>query len=291
MIPIFYTISFFLQAMFTPGAHRIDDRHIHVVHTSKHKIAKLDTLINESSGLAKVKDSSNCILTLNDSGGKPEIFAVTDQGTLIRTYPIPLAQNKDWEELIYSKDAISNDDHIIIGDVGNNSNKRKELHLYDYSIQKNATIQHDFYYEDQMAFAPSKDNMNYDCEAFFKKDSSYYFISKNRSKGPVKIYQLNQDTASHQAFIVQKTRFKGMVTACSFLPATNKNEQDKLAVLTYGRIYLFKVVPTGIALKLIPYGVIPFPGCGQAEGITWLNEKELLMSNEKGNLFKIKIKR
>ena len=82
-----------------------------------------------------------------------------------------------------------------------------------------------------------------------------------------------------------------MVTACSFLPATNKNEQDKLAVLTYGRIYLFKVVPTGIALKLIPYGVIPFPGCGQAEGITWLNEKELLMSNEKGNLFKIKIKR
>ena len=291
MIPVFYTVLFFLKAVFTPGLDRIDHKRVHLIHVNKHKIAHLDSLIDESSALARVPDSSDCILTLNDSGGKPEVFAVTGHGALLHTYPIPFAKNKDWEELIYIEDTINHQSHIVIGDVGNNSNKKNELSLYDYSITKDSIVQHVFYYEDRMAFQPSKENMNYDCEAFFKKDSAYYFISKNRSKGPVKIYQLIQDTIYHKAVIVQKILLKGMVTACSVLSSQNKNKDDKLVVLTYGRIYLFYIYPTDFAVKLIPYGVIPFPGCGQAEGITWLNEKELLMSNEKGNLFRILIKR
>ena len=249
----------------------------------------MDSMICESSTLAKPEQDLDLYYTLNDSGSDADIFAINEQGKLIDSKRIPDAKNKDWEELICYKDSLQNQ-HIVIGDIGNNRNQRKDLCLYNYDVNKDQTIKHTYRYEDQFQFPPIKDSMNFDCEAFFTRDSSYYFISKNRGVPSVKIYRLSQDTSAHVAAVEQRLRFKGMVNACSVFH-DKASSTENLAMLLYGRIFLFHILesPTGIHLQ--PYGVIKFPSAGQSEGICWYNNNELRATNERGKLFKIVIKK
>jgi hypothetical protein len=282
---LFYSIAFFLQAVFTPGLNRVDGKHIKKMPAKITKIAAMDTLINESSALIKPSNLFDFYFTLNDSGGKPEVFSINDKGELLATMPIPNAKNVDWEELTYYNDSLLNP-HIVIGDIGNNNNQRRNLCLYDYDIEHKSTSKHAFSYADQDAFPPQKDSMNYDCEAFFKRDSSYYLISKNRGNNSVKIYRLGESLTSTSATIHQRIQIKGMTTACSVWK-DEKTGAEKLAVLFYGRIVLFNIVDTEKGIELKAYGVIRFARGGQTEGICWYNKNELRVTNEKGKLFKV----
>lgn len=284
-LSLFYSIAFFLQAIFRPGSNKIDGKHVKIVCAKITRITYIDTTIRECSALVKPDSDFDIYYTLNDSGCKPEVFAINEKGELLDTKPIPNSTNKDWEELIFYRDSLKNP-HLVIGDMGNNRNGRRDLCLYNYDVTANTTSKHTFSYEDQYQFPPTKDSLDFDCEAFFKRDSSYYFISKNRGKGPVKLYQLAEDTIAHTAHIIQQISFKGMVTACSmYYNTTSKKEQ--LAVLLYGRIFLFEITQLTSGIQLSPYGVIKFPSGGQSEGICWFNEHELRVTNEKGKLFRI----
>lgn len=288
-LTLFYAIAFFLQSILTPGANKIDGKHVKVVHAKITRIAFMDSAICESSALAKPEKDLDLYYTLNDSGSDAEIFALNEEGILIDRKKIPDAKNKDWEELICYKDSLQNQ-HIVIGDIGNNGNRRKDLCLYSYDVNKDQTIKHTYRYEDQLQFPPIKDSMNFDCEAFFRRDSSYYFISKNRGAPSVKIYRLAQDTSAHIATIHQRLQFKGMVNACSvFQDKTSATEN--LAMLLYGRIFLFHILETPTGIDLQPYGVIKFPSAGQSEGICWYDKNELRATNEHGKFFKIVIRK
>jgi len=289
LLSLFYSVVFFLQAILTPGANKIDGKHVKVVHAKITRVAFLDSIICESSTLVKPDNDFDLYYTLNDSGSKPELFAVNEKGELLDSMTIPNAQNKDWEELVYYKDNYQNP-FFVIGDMGNNRNKRKDLCLYEYNLNKNATTVHPFSYIDQKQFPPIKDSLDFDCEAFFRRDSSYYFISKNRGKGPVKLYQLGQDTSDHQASVKQTIRFKGMANGCSVY-RDEKSGAEKIAMILYGRIFLFHIIDSANGISLTPYGVIKFPSAGQSEGICWHNERELRATNERGKLFKIVLKK
>ncbi len=288
LLSLFYSIAFFLQAILTPGANKVDGTRIKTVHATIIHLAFMDTIICESSALVKPEPEIDLYYTLNDSGSNPEIFAINGSGKLLDSMTIPSTTNKDWEEMLYYKDALQNP-FVVIGDIGNNGSRRKDLCVYEYDITRSTTIKHAFSYADQTQFPPVKDSLDYDCEAFFRRDSSYYFISKNRGTTAVKLYQLAQDTSAHRAYVKQYINFKGMVTACSvFKDALGK---EKIAVLLYGRIFLFHINDSGNGIKLSPYGVIKFPSGGQCEGICWQNETELRATNERGKLFKIVLKK
>jgi hypothetical protein len=288
-LSLFYSIVFFLQAILTPGSNKIDGCPIKTLPTKIKRIAYIDTTVCECSALVKPDTDFDIYYTLNDSGSKPEVFAVNEKGELLDTKTIPNSANIDWEELIFYTDSLKNP-HLVIGDVGNNRNRRRDLCLYNYDVTANKTNKHLFSYEDQYQFPPTEDSLNFDSEAFFKRDSSYYFISKNRGQGPVKLYQLAEDTAAHTARVIQRLSFKGMVTGCSMY-YNKTSESQQLAVLLYGRIFLFNIIQSTTSILLSPYGVIKFPSGGQSEGICWFNEYELRVTNERGKLFKIVMKK
>jgi len=288
LLSLFYSIAFFLQAVLMPGANKIDGKHVKTLHARIHKIAQMDSVICESSALVKPDSIFDIYYTLNDSGGKSEVFAINGKGELLDAKTIPNSCNRDWESLVFYKDSLQNP-HLVIGDMGNNASQRNDLCLYDYDAHTNQTIKHTFVYEDQQLTIHTPESKNYDCEAFFMQDSSDYLFSKNWSKGSVRLYQLAQDTAVHNAIVVQKIRMKGMITDCSFHFSTHRNRKE-LAVLLYGRIFLFEIKQGSSAIELMPLGVIKFPTGGQTEGICWYGENELRVSNEKGKLFKIRIK-
>ena len=86
-------------------------------------ITDLPGILEESSGIELV-DSGN-ILSINDSKGEAELYAVDLNGNLTRTIKISNATNTDWEDL--AQDEAGN---IFIGDMGNNDNDRKDLKIY-----------------------------------------------------------------------------------------------------------------------------------------------------------------
>ncbi len=238
------------------------------------RLAKLDPLINESSGL--IRSADGLYWTENDGGGKPELYKIDLKGRLIATKKIPNSSNKDWEEL--TKDSSGN---IYIGDFGNNNNRRKDLKIYKIREEgegKTDTIS--FYYPDQQSFSSGQQNKNFDCEAFFWYKDSLYLFSKNRSEGAVKCYRIPASPGNYKAELFYEVKLKNMLTAAAIAP-----DYKSLALLSYGKIYFF-TISNG---KFIPCGCRRFAR-GQSEAITYVNDKDFLISNEAGKLFLLKRK-
>jgi hypothetical protein len=60
----------------------------------------------------------------NDSGGAPEVYALSETGTALGTYPIAGAAATDWEAIG------AGDDGLYIGDIGDNASARPSVTVY-----------------------------------------------------------------------------------------------------------------------------------------------------------------
>ncbi|WP_319557499.1 hypothetical protein [Thiomicrorhabdus sp.] len=87
-----------------------------------------DKEIPEASGLAISQRQKNVLWVLNDSGNKPWIFAINEQGERLGTVKIKGVKNKDWEDLASFK--YQGKPYLLIADVGDNSAKRKKYFLH-----------------------------------------------------------------------------------------------------------------------------------------------------------------
>lgn len=206
------------------------------------RIAELPTELYETSGL--VFYNNEFIITHNDGGNESEIFLLDLAGNLKKTIKINDAKNHDWEDL-----TIDDENRIYIGDFGNNNNNRENLAIY--ILPKNLQDKNEvdakkikFTYEDQEKFPPSKQLLNFDCEAFFWKDDSLYLFTKCRTEpftGISTVYVLPAKEGTYKA------RRIGSVQLCSsdwrFCSVTAADYSEKyktLILLTYSKIYLIK---------------------------------------------------
>lgn len=239
------------------------------------QIGKMDRIVNESSGLAKLTGKQT-FWSHNDSGGKAELYEVDSTGNYISTLNIPKARNIDWEDLASDRQG-----NIFIGDFGNNRNNRKDLTIYKLSEkepEKVKTIQ--FSYEDQNAFPPPDKERNFDCEAMFYHQDSLYLFSKNRGDKQVKLYVVPAAEGTYSARLKAKIYLKTMVTGADISP-----DEKKFAVLTYGKLFIF-----GINEGQINFSNPIF--ClktkrKQTEAIVFLDNDRLLLTNEQGSIYLI----
>ena len=79
---------------------------------------QLPKQILETSGLEFFKDA---LLTHNDSGGNPSLYAFNEAGIILKEYSIMEAENVDWEDIT------QDENYIYIADSGNNKGKRQNL--------------------------------------------------------------------------------------------------------------------------------------------------------------------
>jgi len=129
-----------------------------------------DSIINESSGIAKSRNIDNLYWTLNDSGDKARIFPVDKNGNVYKPewydtfdgLEIANASNIDWEDI-----AVDNDGNIIIGACGNNGNVRKDLAIYIVkephplgTIKTRYDKMIPFHFPDQKEFPPKMVNFD-----------------------------------------------------------------------------------------------------------------------------------
>lgn len=245
-------------------------------HYKINKIGKLPAVADESSGLIRGTNKKS-FWTNNDSGGKPELYEFDLNGKHLSTKIIPDAKNTDWEDL--SQDEKGN---IYIGDMGNNGNARKSLTIYKYSQQKNETEEITFHYADQKEFPPPRDQMNFDCEAFFYHDNQLFLFSKNRSPTNhfVRLYQMPTQKGNYSIAPVDSIPIKTQVTSADISP-----DGKTFAILTYGKILLFGIDNGKINFKK-PLHCFKFAK-KQSEALIFINNTDMIVTNEQREIFRI----
>lgn len=243
------------------------------------KIGRLPAIVSESSGLAH-NGQSGSFWTHNDSGGKPELYEVDKEGTLLSTRPVAEAQNVDWEDLAQSPNGT-----LYIGDMGNNTNARRDLTIYALPPGESPLSKITFNYADQVDFPPAPNKLNYDCEAFFYHNEYLYLFSKNRSKPAqeVKLYALPASPGHYTIAAQDSISIETQVTSADINPSGTT-----FALLTYGKILLFGVSNGVIDFKN-PQDCIKITKM-QAEAIIFLNDNDLMITNEQQKMYLIRPK-
>lgn len=82
----------------------------------------------ETSGLAASRANADLLWTHDDSGGKAELYAVDTAGRARGTLQIGGVKNEDWEDVAAGR--LDGRDWLIIGDIGDNDAKRRELAIH-----------------------------------------------------------------------------------------------------------------------------------------------------------------
>lgn len=245
-------------------------------------ITRLPAEVNETSGLLWV---NNTLFSHNDKGGKNILYALdSGSGSIIRRITIPNIENNDWEDLTHSNE------HIFIGDMGNNKGKRGDLSIHMikkkdiFSPESNKKVLAQtisFYYPEQRDLKKSKDH-NFDCEAIIYADNKLYLFTKNRIDHECNLYFIPAKPGRHEAQLISRFDTGGLITGAEISPSGKKViliGYNKKADVFLWILENFKGNDYFSGSKtLVSLG--KFRDIGQAEAVCFTKENTVLISSE-----------
>lgn len=245
-------------------------------------VTSLPEVVSESSGIEL--SGPDRIWTFNDSSGDPVLYLCDTLGNLIKTLEILNAWNRDWED-------ITQDDqgNFYIGNIGNNSNDNTDLTIF--KIPNPDTVQGSsvtaevisFSYEDQWSFPPPQDSLNFDCEALMWFDGHLYLSTKNQTipfDGKTHLYRLPDTPGQYVAEKIGTFDTGGTVVVSYWITAGDISpDGSKLALLSSDRMWIFSGY-SGDDFFGGEVEMIEFPHLTQKEGICFVSETELYITDE-----------
>ncbi len=250
-------------------------------------------LVPECSALWVSPSHPGVFWTLSDSGAKPVIIPLGADGTIVPVgqgfwgaVTLKGATNVDWEAI--TGDAAGN---MIVGDVGNNVSRRKELAFYLFKEPKPGVAEVadvrkvTFTWPDQTAFPDPE--LSHDCEAMFLLRGKLYLLTKHRRDTLTDLWRADIPATGERATLTKLARFDvgGMVTDACVSP-----DQKRLAILTYRNVWVFDVPTVGEDFFHAPalHALISPPILSwQVEACSWVDNGHLLLGSEQGDLFRI----
>jgi WD40 repeat protein len=243
------------------------------------KIADLPAVVGESSGIEEA-DKPGTFITHNDAGNTAELYKIDSNGKLLATIAVNRADNIDWEDL-----AKDNKGNIYIGDIGNNSNKRKRLKIYKLNLKNPENVEEIiFSYADRKAGNTENLHSEFDAEALFWYQSKLYIITKDHSKGAeARLYALPDQAGEHEAQPVSTQEVHDPVTSADISP-----DGKTLALLSKGKLHIFHPAGAGNLFgskqKSISLGNV-----GQTEAAVFTDNNTLVLTNEEGKLYRLNL--
>ena len=250
-------------------------------------------LVPECSALWVSPSQPGVFWTLADSGAKSAITPIRVDGTLVPVaksfwgaVTLKGATNVDWEAI--TGDASGN---MVVGDVGNNVSRRKELAFYLFKEPKPGVTEVTevrkvtFAWPDQTAFPDPE--LAHDCEAMFLLRGKLYLLTKHRRDTLTDLWRADIPPVGDRATLTKLARFDvgGMVTDACVSP-----DQKRLAILTYRNVWVFDVPGVGEDFFRAPalHAPISPPTLSwQVEACSWVDNGHLFLGSEQGDFFRI----
>ena len=269
--------------------------------------------ISESSGMVQSRRFDNVFWVHNDSGDAPRLFAINGEGKVI--YPgfmavhgetpeqgkteyqgvaINPAYNYDWE------DVAIDDNYIYIADIGNNGNARRDLGIYVVAEPNPRAVAatrpitwYPVRYPEQSQYPA--DEWHYDAESLFVFNDKFYIITKHREDRKIsqleagaQLYRMDTRHTDRPNVLtrVAESREIAAATAAELAP-----DGRQLAVLCHLQLWVFETPANGDNFFASPARKISMTleHIGQAESVTWLDNETLLIGNEQGGLYTMKV--
>jgi hypothetical protein len=197
--------------------------------------------LDECSGIVASRAHPGVFWAHNDSGNRPELFAVTRDGKEFRTFAVG-AKNDDWEDL-----AFDGQGRLLIADIGNNDHGRKRVFVHRLP-EPDPTVAPAFAKESPLrverTWTLTYPGEPFDAESLFVRGDTGYVISKLRNLKPAGLYAFDLDPAKP----VQPLRPVGTLPVR--FPVTGADlspDGRRLVVLTVGGPYLFDDLPADLA--------------------------------------------
>lgn len=275
--------------------------------------------IDETSGMVKSRRFSDVYWVHNDSGDVARVFGLRGDATLIvpeylrKDYradheksdlapyggvTIEGASNIDWEDI-----TILGDD-LVLADMGNNGNGRRDLGVYLVREPNPLAVDRarayrwiPIAYPDQTEF-PGTKRWEFDCEAVFAFRGKLWFLTKHRANGNIllpatgtNLYRLD-GLRSDRVNVLTKTDGKtdlgGWVTGADVSP-----DGRTLAVLCHlpvASVWLFDLPRSGDRLLSGRARRLPIKGVRQAEAIAWESNDWIRVANEQRDVYRLAVR-
>ncbi|WP_146401894.1 hypothetical protein [Pseudobythopirellula maris] len=238
----------------------------------------------ENSGIVRSRTTPDLFWMQNDSGDEPRVYPVRRDGSVHRSeryadtpgVHIGGAINVDWEDI-----AVMHDGGLVVADVGNNRNDRRDLVLYFVdepspfagrtTFRKKVFVR----YPDQPAIPAPSDDFNYDCEAVFALGESLYMVTKHRSDTAAKVYRLDdfREGMVHELEPLQRIELGGQAVGADALP-----DGSRVVLTTYDTLWLFDSTDHDHPLAR-PIGRLPIVG-DQVEAVCFDGPNTILFADE-----------
>ena len=234
--------------------------------------------LDESSGVAASRRYPGILWTLNDSGHEALIFATDTLGRDHGAFQVSGAENRDWEAIALGPCATG--DCLYIADTGDNGRNRKSVTIYRVAEPAIPARGQQTRRAEALEIGYPRGRRDVEA-AFVDTTGAVYLVSKEAPYA----YRVSSDawragkavTAEElQKLPIVSGSLGSQVTDAALAPSGNV-----VAVRTYLAIYLFvltaeaALVPTGVACDAAGLQL-------QGEGITWLDERVLVLTSEGG---------
>lgn len=258
--------------------------------------------VPECSALLASPAHGRLLWAVSDSDGPARLVPIRPSGLVVTPPGAPIGfgaqrylgvevvgvRNLDWEAL--AADGAGN---LILGDVGNNLSRRRELILYILpepapgAATVTPTRRLSFQWPDQTEFPDPE--QAHDCEAIFWYRGKLHLLTKHRRDTRSHLWRADFPASAARAYLTQVGAFdaQGMVTDASVSP-----DGRRLAVLTYRVLWVFDLARSPLnplAAPVVGRPIQPPMSQWQLEGCGWLDNETLLLGAEEGGLFQVKL--
>ncbi len=238
------------------------------------------SIINEASGLVASRNSEGVLWTHNDSGGEPELYAISNEGYMLATYKIngnqhpayksPSIINRDWEDISFGPGPKDETDYLYIADIGDNSAifgtyfiYRVEEPLVDIDQDSTYAV---LYTAETIAY--KYEDGHRDAETIFVDPNTgdIYIVSKREDS--VGVYYLEYPHSTTEVLTATKV---ATLPFSSAVAGDISPEGNEIIIKNYLQIFYWTVdedESIASALRRQP-AILPYTPEPQGEGLCW----------------------
>jgi hypothetical protein len=252
-----------------------------------------DRRLTEASGVVASTSEPGVLWSQNDGGHAAMLFAYDSTGAPRGAVQVREADNTDWEAIAIGP--CPDGECLYIGDVGDNAAGRSDVRVWRVPTPIATARVTDPATSRRIVYAGGAR----DVEAMWvAPDTSVWFATKRPQVDatgrprPSQLYRVpasawssgstatvTAELADSLPIVPLASRSRDWVTDAS-LSAITADGRRRLAILTYGSVYVFDADPlTGKPGAPMAHCAVP-PELRQVEGISWLPDGRLTLANE-----------